>query len=133
MGKSDTLTQSASTEVSDTDDNYDQIILVPRQLYQIASTIITGPNPVEERIQESSEKESKVVSTLEKIKWTRPHKLTNRAAEWEEIDGLVYYWEKLYIPNNIEICHEILKQCHNSVTTGYLGHNLTLELVKRHY
>lgn len=50
MGKSDALTRSASTEVSDADDNRDQIVLVPRQLHQIASTVIAGPNPVEEQI-----------------------------------------------------------------------------------
>lgn len=37
------------------------------------------------------------------------------------------------MPNNMEICREILKQYHDSVTTGHPGHNLTLELVERHY
>lgn len=50
MGKSDALTQSASTEVSDANDNCNQIVLVPCQLHQIASTVIAAPNPVEERI-----------------------------------------------------------------------------------
>lgn len=35
--------------------------------------------------------------------------------------------------NNIEIRHEILKQCHDSITTGHPGYNLTLELVEHHY
>lgn len=48
MGKSDALTRSALTEVSDADDNRDQIVLVPRQLHQIASTVIAGLNLVEE-------------------------------------------------------------------------------------
>lgn len=68
IGKSDTLTQSASTEVSDADDNRDQIVLVPRQLHQITSTVIARPNPVEEQIRECSEKEAEVVSALEKMK-----------------------------------------------------------------
>lgn len=67
------------------------------------------------------------------MKRTGPRKLVNGAAEWEEVNGLVYYRGKLYIPNNMEIRCEILKQCHNSVTTGHLGHNLTLELVERYY
>lgn len=33
----------------------------------------------------------------------------------------------------MEICRKILKQCHDLVTTGHLGRNLTLELVERHY
>lgn len=72
MGKSDALTQSASTEVSDADNNRDQIVLVPQQLHQIASTVIAGPNPVEERIREYSKKEAEVVSALERMKRTGP-------------------------------------------------------------
>lgn len=81
MGKFDTLTRSALTEVSDADDNHNQIVLVPRQLHHIASTVITGPNPIEERIRECSEKEAEVVSTLEKMKRMGPRKLANGAAE----------------------------------------------------
>lgn len=95
--------------------------------------MIAGPNPVEERIQEYSEKEAEVVSALKKMKRTGLRKLANRAAEWEESDGLVYYRGKLYVPNNLEIRCEILKQCHDSVTTGHPGRNLTLELVEHHY
>lgn len=91
MGKSDALTWSASTEVSDANDNRDQIVLVPQQLHQITSTVIASPNPVKERIRECSEKEAEVVSALEKMKRTGPRKLTNGAAEWKESDGLVYY------------------------------------------
>lgn len=97
------------TKVSDADDNRDQIVLVPRQLHQIASTVIADPNPVKERIRECSEKEAEVVSALEKMKRTGPRKLANGAAEWEESNGLVYYRGKLYVPNNMEIRHEILK------------------------
>lgn len=104
MGKSDALTQSTLTEVSDADDNCDQIVLVPRQLHQIASTVIAGPNPVKEQIRECSEKEAEVVAALEKMKRTGLRKLANGAAKWEEADGLVYYREKLYVPNNLEIC-----------------------------
>lgn len=133
MGKSDALTRSASTEVSDADDNRNRIVLVPCQLHQIASTVIVGPNPVEERIRECSEKEAEVVSALEKMKQTGPRKLANGVAEWKESDRLVYYRGKLYVPNNLEIHREILKQCHDSVTTEHPGRNLTLELVECHY
>lgn len=133
MGKSDALTQSALTEVSDADDNHDQIVLVPRQLHQVASTVIISPNPVEEWIRECSEKEAEVISALEKIKRMGPQKLANGAAEWEESGGLVYYPGKLYVPNNIKIHRKILKQCHDSVTTKHSDRNLTLELVERHY
>lgn len=67
------------------------------------------------------------------MKRTWPRKLANGATEWKESNRLVYYWGKLYVPNNIKIYCKILKQCHDSVTTGHLGHNLTLKLVEHHY
>lgn len=67
------------------------------------------------------------------MKRTGPRKLANGVAEWEESDELVYYQGKLYVFNNLKIRCEILKQCHDSVTTGHPGHNLTLELIERHY
>lgn len=67
------------------------------------------------------------------MKRTGLRKLANGVAEWEQLDRLVYYWEKLYVPNNVKIRHKILKQCHDSVTTKYPDYNLTLELVERHY
>lgn len=109
MGKSDALTRSASTEVSDADDNRNQIVLVPRQLHSIATTVVAGPNLIEDRIHISSNKEAKVVANLERMQRTGPRKLTNGAAEWEEDNGLVYYRGKLYVPNDTEIRREILK------------------------
>lgn len=133
MEKSNTLIWNASSEVSDADNNRDQIILVLRQLHQIASTVIASPNPVEEWIWEYSEKEAEVVAALKRMKRTGPHKLANEVAEWKESDKLVYYRGKLYVLNNVKIHHEILKQYHDSVTTKHLDCNLTLELVKCHY
>lgn len=62
-----------------------------------------------------------------------PRKLTNGAAEWEESDKLIYYQGKLYMPNDMEIHRKILKQCHDLITTGHSGCNLTLELVEYYY
>lgn len=79
MGKFDALIWSASTKVSDANNNH--IVLILRQLHQIASTVITSPNPVEEWIWEYSEKEAEVVAALEKMRRMEPRKVANRAAE----------------------------------------------------
>jgi transposase InsO family protein len=59
--------------------------------------------------------------------------LVNNLLEWEELDGLLYYKGKLYIPNNKELCAEIIKTCYDMPTTRYPGKHGTLELVSRHY
>jgi hypothetical protein len=40
------------------------------------------------------------LEAMEKLQKDGPHKLTDRALEWEEREGLVYYWGYLYIPAN---------------------------------
>lgn len=91
IGKSDALTCSASTKVFDANDNRDQIVLVPQQLHQIVITVITGPNPLEERIQESSEKEAEVVAALKKMKKTGPQEdeedRPSQARQWSSRVG----------------------------------------------
>lgn len=134
MGKADAMTRSASSEVSDAEDNRDQIVLVPRFLQTIAATAaVAGPNPLEERIRQSSQREAEVVAALERMKKTGPRKLANGAAEWEEEDGLVFYRGKLYVPNEKELRRDIVRECHDTRTAGHPGRDRTLELVSRHY
>uniref|UniRef100_A0A0W0GF46 Reverse transcriptase-rnase h-integrase n=1 Tax=Moniliophthora roreri TaxID=221103 RepID=A0A0W0GF46_MONRR len=47
--------------------------------------------------------------------------------EWEEEDGLVYYKEKLYVPEDKGLHTNVLKQCHDVPTAGHLGEHGTLE------
>lgn len=62
-----------------------------------------------------------------------PRKLISSIPEWEEHDGLIYYKGKLYIPNNVDLRNEIIKTCHDTLTTGHPGKHGTLELVSRFY
>jgi hypothetical protein len=61
-----------------------------------------------------------------------PRRLVNNLLEWEELDGLLYYKGKLYIPNNKELRAEIIKTCHDMPTTGHPSKHRMLELVLRH-
>lgn len=91
MEKSDALTPSALTKVSNADYNCDQIVLVPRHLHFIAATVVVGSNPIKDKICANSSKEAKVVAVFEKMRHTGPRKLANGAAKLEGDDGLVYY------------------------------------------
>jgi hypothetical protein len=52
---------------------------------------------------------------------------------WEEDNGFVYYKGRLYVPNNRILRRDMVKSCHDSLTTGHPGKNRTIELVSRYY
>ena len=54
-------------------------------------------------------------------------------SDWKVIDGLLFYKDRCYIPEGNGIRHMIVKEFHESPTTGHPGRDTTLELVQRHY
>lgn len=54
-------------------------------------------------------------------------------AEWKLKEGLVYFKDKVYIPENLDLRREILSKHHDLPVMGHPGMFKTLELVKRSY
>jgi hypothetical protein len=51
----------------------------------------------------------------------------------KEDDGIVYYNDKVYIPNISSIIKLLLHEAHDSNVAGHMGINKTMELLKRNY
>src|SRR5215475_11985905 len=56
-----------------------------------------------------------------------------RSAEWRKADGLLYFRDRLYVPNDPELRRRIVEQHHDSKLAGHPGRWKTLELVSRSY
>src|SRR5215475_2256717 len=56
-----------------------------------------------------------------------------RSAEWRKADGLLYFRDRLYVPNDPELRRQIVEQHHDSKLAGHPGRWKTLELVSRSY
>ena len=52
-----------------------------------------------------------------------------RASEWSEHDGLLCFWDRIYIPNDLELRRRITSQHHDTKVAGHPGCWKTLELV----
>ena len=52
---------------------------------------------------------------------------------WQSNDGLLYYKNQLYIPNNDELYTAITKGCHKSRLAGHFGQEKTIEIVTRDF
>jgi hypothetical protein len=99
----------------------------------LAATTFAKPPALEQKIQDCSDHKVEVAQALEVLHKKGPCRLVNNLLEWEELNRLLYYKEKLYIPNNKELRAEVIKTCHNTPMTGYPGKHGMLELVSRHY
>jgi hypothetical protein len=108
-------------------------ILKPEHFKIAATKALSQPTDLKTRICESSAHNKKVTKALAVLKKKGPCKLINGAPGWKEVNGLIYYKGKLYIPNDKDIRAEIVKSCHNLPTAGHLGKNGMLELVQCHY
>jgi len=52
---------------------------------------------------------------------------------WTKKDGLLYYKNRLYIPNEEGLQTTIAKGCHDSQVAGHLGQEKTVEIVTRDF
>jgi hypothetical protein len=127
------LSRPSRFQVTDAEDNQDQLVLNPKRFVTLAATAFAKPPALEQKIRDCSDRKIKVVQALEILRKKGPRRLVNNLLEWEELDGLLYYKGKLYIPNNKELHAKIIKTCHDTPTTGHPGKHRTLELVSRHY
>ena len=62
---------------------------------------------------------------------TNIHNKQNEHYRFE--NDLIYYNNRLFVPNDDDIKEEILKRCHDFELSGHLGTAKTTELVKRYF
>jgi len=58
---------------------------------------------------------------------------TVHSSEWSNIDGLLRFRGKIYVPQSPNLCRQIVALCHDTHITGHSGCWKTLELVSRNY
>lgn len=71
---------------------------------------------------------TKVVLELQKSSNKAVHSL-----EWSNVDGLLYFRGKIYVPWTLDLCRRIVALCHNTKIAGHPGQWKMLELVSCNY
>ena len=52
-------------------------------------------------------------------------------SRWQEIDNVVYYNGKIYIPQNTALCNAVISQYHNDIFAGHFGKSRTAKLIRQ--
>jgi len=58
---------------------------------------------------------------------------TVHSSEWSNIDGLLQFRGKIYVPQSLNLCRQIIVLCYDTYIAGYPGRWKTLELVSWNY
>ena len=120
--------------ISDCKDNRQIKVLGPQHFLNAAqSHFCPEVDSLGDHIRWASLREAEVIEGLESIDKTAPKALTDSTAMWEEDNGFVYYKGRLYVPNDHQLCKDIVKSCHDALTGGHPGKNGTIELVSCYY
>jgi len=92
--------------------------------------------------------EQKILSDIRKGNWNRDQEEpiakvarelqsstngTVHSSEWSNIDGLLRFRGKIYVPRSPDLRRQIIALCHDTQITGHPGRWKTLELVSRNY
>src|SRR6202042_1062675 len=137
MGKPDALSRRAD-HGSGREDNKDVTLLSP-ELFHIHALsgldIVGGERDILRDIRRSlrdDQQEEAVAKAAAQLRQDRTRK-TIRSTEWSEVDGLLAFRGKIYVPKDRALRRRIVEQHHDSRVAGHPGRWKTLELVSRNY
>ena len=120
--QADALSRSSQDHVSDREDNHQVCVLGLQHFQTVAATHYKpASDSLGDCICQASHREAEVLEGLKSIDKTAPKALTDSIARWEEDNGFVYHMGRLYVPNVPELRKDVVKTCHNSLTTGHPG------------
>ena len=132
--QADASSRFSTDHVSDRDNNRQITVILPKHFQTVAAAHYKpASDTLRECIRQASAREAEVIEGLRFIDKIAPKALTDGTALWEEEDSFVYHKSRLYVPNVKELRHDVVKTCHDSITTGHSGKNGTIELVSRYY
>jgi len=136
MGKPDALSRRADHR-NGASDNEDVVLLQPEFLavHALEGVELTG---VEQKIlsdirrgNRNGDQEEPIAKAARELRHSANG--TVHSSEWSNIDGLLRFQEKIYVPQSLDLRRQIVALCHDTHITGHPGHWKTLELVSWNY
>src|SRR5258708_3513293 len=130
MGRPDALSRQAD-HPRGADDNADFILLTLEvfELRAMEAVTLEGEETIfMERIQQSAQFDDPVVKALKALDMGEL-----RSDEWMCAEGIVLYRGKVYIPDNPQLCHDLVHAHHSATVARHPGCWKMLELVSQNY
>jgi len=136
MGKPDTLSRRADHR-NGASDNENVVLLRPEFLAVCALEGVELMG-MEQKIlsdirreNQNGDQEEPIAKAAQELR--RSANGTVHSLKWSNIDGLLQFRGKIYIPQSPDLHRQIVALCHDTHITGHPGRWKTLELVSRNY
>jgi len=132
MGKPDTLLRRAD-HGNGASDNENVVLLRPEFLavHALEGVELTG---IEQKILSdirrgnwNGDQEEPIAKAAQELR--RSANGTVHSSEWSNIDGLLWFRGKIYVPQSLDLRRQIVALCHDTHIAGHPGRWKTLELV----
>ena len=88
---------------------------------------------LKKQIIEENKKDKWLLETLTKVKTLGPRSMKKGLQEWNDEEGLVLYREKIYVPQNEQLCQDIIKLNHDNLAAGHPGQRGMLAIVEQEF
>jgi hypothetical protein len=127
MVQSDSLSRRSDLYPEEDTDNQDRILL-PDNIF-----IKTIDAELYETITKEGEQDVLMKNTFDALTKGTLLPLNSRTNDWRIENNLLFYKERCYVPDNLELRRRIAHQYHDTLPTGHPGQLRTQELIQEHY
>ena len=137
FNKSDALSQCPDYKEGLAHDNENRVLL-DSKFFAVRATrpvvvSIHGDTTLRECIKATQTYDTEVSKALESILKNGPRSVSKGLEDWNLEDGLILYRGQIYIPKDLTLRQDIVKQYHEHLATGHPGRWKTYELVSREF
>ena len=74
-----------------------------------------------------------IADAIKMIKEGGTPPMKSSVSDWKIEEGLLFFQDRCYVPQNVKLRQEITKRYHESLSTSHPGQFQTLELIRRDY
>jgi len=136
MGKLDALSRRANhgNEAS----NNDNVVLLQPEFLAVCALEGVELTGMEQKIlsnickgNQNGDQEEPIAKAAQELR--RSANGTVHSSEWLNIDGLLWFQGKIYVPQSPDLCRQIVALCHDTHIAGHPRCWKTLELVSQNY
>jgi hypothetical protein len=127
MVQSDALSRRADYIINDDTDNED-VTMLPETLF-----VNVVDTQLHDLITENIMKVDLVKEAIRAVKENGTPPMKSAISDWKFNDGLLFFQDRCYVPQNAQLWKAIVQKYHESLATGHPGQFQTLELLRRDY
>ena len=74
-----------------------------------------------------------ILEAIQALRGGKQLPMNSKIDDWTFENGLIFYKDKCYVPNNLDLWQKILEKYHDTIPIGHPGQLCTQEIVQREY